>query len=159
MLTHRIHIYKPSLPLLRKIKVAVCNHQADSPFYLECDVCSGDLQIKKRIWLHNSHLNSQTKYCTYIQKLSPFKLIYLILVIWFKCVSGIASGRVLNGELYAQILQKLIYLHLLTGCFMKLSLQLIKANISGKCSNLVSKCRATATSKIGCQPGDCIWSP
>ena len=37
--------------------------------------------------------------------------------------SGITSGRVLNGELYAQRLQKLIYLHLLTGCFMKICLQ------------------------------------
>ena len=33
--------------------------------------------------------------------------------------SGITRGRVLNGELYAQILQKLIYLNLFTGCFMK----------------------------------------
>ena len=33
--------------------------------------------------------------------------------------SGITSGRVLNGELYAQRLEKLIYLHLLTGCFMR----------------------------------------
>ena len=37
--------------------------------------------------------------------------------------SGITSGRVFNGELYAQRLQKLIYLHLLTGWFMKISLQ------------------------------------
>ena len=37
--------------------------------------------------------------------------------------SGITSGRVLNGELYAQRLQKLIYLHLLTGCFLKIALQ------------------------------------
>ena len=29
----------------------------------------------------------------------------------------------LNGELYAQILQKLVYLHLPTDCFMKISLQ------------------------------------
>ena len=29
--------------------------------------------------------------------------------------SGITSGRVLNGELYVQRLQKLIYLHLLTA--------------------------------------------
>ena len=36
--------------------------------------------------------------------------------------SGISRGRVLNGELYAQRLQKLIYLHLSTGCFMKISL-------------------------------------
>ena len=38
--------------------------------------------------------------------------------------SEITHGRVLNGELYAQRLQKLIYLHLSTGCFMKISLQL-----------------------------------
>ena len=43
--------------------------------------------------------------------------------------SGITSGRVFNGELYAQILQKLIYLHLLTGCFMKISLQSSKQNL------------------------------
>ena len=29
----------------------------------------------------------------------------------------------LNGELYAQRLQKLIYLYLFTDCFMKISLQ------------------------------------
>ena len=43
--------------------------------------------------------------------------------------SGITSGRVLNGELYAQILHKLIYLYLLTGCFMKISLQSSKQNL------------------------------
>ena len=37
--------------------------------------------------------------------------------------SGITRGRVLNGELYAQKLQNLIYLHLFTDCFMKISLQ------------------------------------
>ena len=31
--------------------------------------------------------------------------------------SGITRGRVLNGELYAQRLQKLIYLHLSKDCF------------------------------------------
>ena len=36
---------------------------------------------------------------------------------------GITSGRVLNGELYAQRLQKLMYLYLSTDCFMKISLQ------------------------------------
>ena len=35
--------------------------------------------------------------------------------------SGITCGRVLNGELYAQRLQKLIYFHLPTDCFMKIS--------------------------------------
>ena len=36
---------------------------------------------------------------------------------WQMC-SGITPGRVLNGELYAHTLQKLIYLHLSTDCFM-----------------------------------------
>ena len=37
--------------------------------------------------------------------------------------SGITRGRVLNGELYAQRLQKLIYMHLFTDCFVKISFQ------------------------------------
>ena len=37
--------------------------------------------------------------------------------------SGITCDRVLKGELCAQRLQKLIYLHLFTDCFMKTSLQ------------------------------------
>ena len=37
--------------------------------------------------------------------------------------SGITYGRVLNEELYAQSLQKFIYVHLFTDCFMKISLQ------------------------------------
>ena len=44
MLTH-IYPQKP----LRKIKVATCNRQVDSPFYLWPDVCSGTLQAKKRV--------------------------------------------------------------------------------------------------------------
>ena len=40
-----------------------------------------------------------------------------------QCCSGITRGRVLNGELYAQRLQKLIYLHSSSDCFMKISLQ------------------------------------
>ena len=40
-----------------------------------------------------------------------------------KICSGITRGRVLNGELYVQRLQKLIYLHSSTDCFMKISLQ------------------------------------
>ena len=42
--------------------------------------------------------------------------------------SGITSGRVFNGKLYAQILQTLSYLHLLTGCFLKIYLQLSEQN-------------------------------
>ena len=37
--------------------------------------------------------------------------------------SGIARGRVLNAELCAQRFQKLIYLHVFTDCFMKISPQ------------------------------------
>ena len=36
--------------------------------------------------------------------------------------SACTCGRVLNAELYAQRLQKLIYLHLSTACFIKISL-------------------------------------
>ena len=44
--------------------------------------------------------------------------------------SGITNGRVLNEELYAERLQKLIYLHLLTGCFMNIFLQSSQPNVS-----------------------------
>ena len=37
--------------------------------------------------------------------------------------SGLTRARVLNGELYTQRLQKLIYLYLFTDCFMKFSHQ------------------------------------
>ena len=35
--------------------------------------------------------------------------------------SGITCGRMLNGELYAQNFQKLIYRHVFTDYFMKIS--------------------------------------
>ena len=37
--------------------------------------------------------------------------------------SETTCGSMLNGAVYAQRFQKLIYLHLLTDCFMKISLQ------------------------------------
>ena len=37
--------------------------------------------------------------------------------------SGITSGRVLNGELYAQRLQKLIDLYVYRDCFIRISLK------------------------------------
>ena len=43
--------------------------------------------------------------------------------------SGITRSRVLSEEFYAQGLQKFIYLHLLTGCFMKISLQSSEQNL------------------------------
>ena len=45
--------------------------------------------------------------------------LYSIIQIYF----GISCGRVLNGELYAQILQKLIFLDLSISCFVKFSLR------------------------------------
>ena len=45
MLAHTYQ-HKP----LRKIKVAIYNHQGNSPFNLWPDVCSGDLQAKEREW-------------------------------------------------------------------------------------------------------------
>ena len=41
-------------------------------------------------------------------------------VIIQKC-SGKTRGRVLNGKLYAQIFQKLIYLYSFTDCFIKIN--------------------------------------
>ena len=35
---------------IRKIKVAICNHQVDSPFNLWPGGCTDDLQAKKRVW-------------------------------------------------------------------------------------------------------------
>ena len=49
-------------------------------------------------------------------------------IVWFNFVLE-TSGRVLNGELYAQRLQKLIYLHLFTDCFMKIPLHSSEQNI------------------------------
>ena len=49
--------------------------------------------------------------------------------------SGITCGRVLIGELYAQILQKLINLYLFTDCFMKISLQSSEQLFHTKSSN------------------------
>ena len=48
MLAHT-YLHKP----LRKIKVTICNHQADSPLYVWIDVWPGDLQVLKKyghIW-------------------------------------------------------------------------------------------------------------
>ena len=45
-----------------------------------------------------------------------FQLVWCIIQIY----SGITCGRMLNGELYTQRLQALIYLYLSTGCFMKI---------------------------------------
>ena len=43
--------------------------------------------------------------------------------------AGITCGRVLNRELIAQRLHKLISLHLFTDCYMKISVQLWITNL------------------------------
>ena len=47
---------------------------------------------------------------------------YLLYLFIIQICSGIIRGKVLNGDLYAQRLLMLIYLHLFTSCFMKISL-------------------------------------
>ena len=42
--------------------------------------------------------------------------------------SGITSGKVINGQLYVQRFQKLIYLHLLTELFYKDLSSIIRTN-------------------------------
>ena len=49
MLTHTYPTHT-----LRKIKVTICNHQADSPLYVWPDVLSGDLQVTKRMVIHDT---------------------------------------------------------------------------------------------------------
>ena len=39
---------------LRKIKVTICSHQADSPLYVWPDVWSGDLQVWKSMVIHDT---------------------------------------------------------------------------------------------------------
>ena len=54
-----------------------------------------------------------------------YQYCYCLIIIQYitQICSEITHGRVLSGEIYAQRLQKLIYLHLFTDCFMKISLQ------------------------------------
>ena len=49
MLTHT-YPHKP----LRKIKVTICNHQADSPLYVSSDVWFGDWRFRKRMVIHDT---------------------------------------------------------------------------------------------------------
>ena len=48
---------------LRKIKVAICDHKVDRPFYLWPDVCSGDLQSSKKstVWYITLNVLTKTK--------------------------------------------------------------------------------------------------
>ena len=39
---------------MRKIKVTICNHQADSPLSVWPDVWSGDLQVQKSMVVHDT---------------------------------------------------------------------------------------------------------
>ena len=44
----------------RKTKVIICNHQADSQFYVRPDIWSGDLQVKKK-YAHTWHRMSSLR--------------------------------------------------------------------------------------------------
>ena len=79
MFTHT-YPHKP----LRKIKVTICNHQADIPLYVWPDVWSGDVQALKK-YIHTWHWKSllrpgvikQHKSCTHRnQKVSYAVLTY-----------------------------------------------------------------------------------
>ena len=63
-------------------------------------------------------------YCLFCKQFHRSVVLYVILYNVQLC-SGTTGGSVLNGELYAQRFQKLIYiyLHLFTDCCMKISLQ------------------------------------
>ena len=70
--------------------------------------------------------------CRWISELFARRVIFpsLYKEVVYDPFSGITSGSVLNGELYAQRSQKLMYLHLLTDCFMKISLYSSEQNFA-----------------------------
>ena len=57
---------------LRKIEVAICNHQVDRPFYLWPDYCSGDLQSKESVWPYMT-LNVLTETRCHFTMQTPLK--------------------------------------------------------------------------------------
>ena len=78
-------------------------------------------------WLVTQH--TQIEHVTFISFIaeshchnaSIFKFIKVTSII--QMCSGITLDGVFSGEFYGQRFQKLIYLHLFTYCFMKISLQ------------------------------------
>ena len=76
--------------------------------------------------LYNIFLFLHAKQCkieVYIESTFNLASLKFMILHIIQICSGITRGRVLSGELYVQRLQKLIYLHLPTDCFMKISLQ------------------------------------
>ena len=72
---------------------------------------------------------SEESFCMFLSQVDQIwdlgktcNLIYVFKDMMQLC-SGITRCRVLNGELYAQSFQKLIYWHLFTGCLLNISLQ------------------------------------
>ena len=59
-------------------------------------------------------------YILFHEDVSPSIVTYKYYII--QIYSGITCGRVLSGELYAQILQKLIFPYFSTACFVEFSL-------------------------------------
>ena len=70
---------------------------------------------KKNVLVIDCHLGLVITFCEYNSTMYSTM-----------CLNHTWSSRVLNGELYAHRFQKLICLHLLTDCFMKISPQSLK---------------------------------
>ena len=73
-------------------------------------------------YLETIHRNIATNNCHFDLQFSNVSVVAESRKHTIQICSEITRGRVLNGELYAQRLQKLIYLHLSTDCFMQISL-------------------------------------
>ena len=89
-----------------------CNHQADSPLYVWSDVCSGYLQVEKK-YGHTWHWMSLLGPGVFKQHKPNQTFLF-----WPECLASCA-----------QRFPKLIYLHLFTDCFMKISLQLLEQTL------------------------------
>ena len=71
--------------------------------------------FKHHLLIHHLLGQAYNKHSSIMGKYNLYSIIQIY--------SGITCGRVLNGELYAQILQKLIFLDLSICCFMTFSLR------------------------------------
>ena len=88
-------------------KLILCQSTSIFNFIICSFVCSSYVHFK----------SDKSKYFVEVLAITSLSLYSII-----QLCSGITHGRVFIAELYAQRLQKLIYLHLLTDCFMKISL-------------------------------------
>ena len=125
-------------------------YPADSMFVFQCYVSQEVSSAMARVWIAQKEHTSLTRCRPSAMAVLEISLLqmevfisaavqvclhlflpytkYRIKNYMIQICSGITSGRVLNGKLYAQRLHKLISLHLLTCCFMKISLQSSEQN-------------------------------